>query len=390
MINGLEGIPGSGKSYEAVVYHVLAALQKGRKVITNLPLEVDMFSAIDASYADLLEIRYKPEPIRGTWDAERKEAFELFPDAHLEKPVGVRIFGHVWDFYSEWKDDKGGGPLFVIDECHVPLPRIGTPIEVEQWFKLHRHFNVDVLLMTQRFRGVNEEIAHLMGMLVKVRKADILGRSDSYIRKVHGGYRGAVISTEERKYKPELFPLYRSHTQGNSVQEASATDVKPFIVRFRRYTWAIIILGLALLMATLISSKSKSPFAVSKPAHASKGVVHEQTSVPVVANPAVVPVPPAASPAPASDAIPEPFATKSLHLTGRMSMAGRTIYTFLVSQNGLGVLAVTDADLERSGYRWKPLTDCTGTLYWQDAARAVSCDSPQVSMAMAGSQSVPK
>ncbi len=46
MINGLEGIPGSGKSYEATVYHVLAALQTGRLVITNLPLNVEVFAAI--------------------------------------------------------------------------------------------------------------------------------------------------------------------------------------------------------------------------------------------------------------------------------------------------------------------------------------------------------
>ena len=50
MINGLEGIPGSGKSYEATVYHVLAALQTGRLVITNLPLNVEVFAAIDPAY----------------------------------------------------------------------------------------------------------------------------------------------------------------------------------------------------------------------------------------------------------------------------------------------------------------------------------------------------
>jgi zona occludens toxin len=34
-----------------------------------------------------------------------------------------------------------------------------------------------------------------------------------------------VVSVEERKYKPEFFKLYKSHTQGNSVAEAGAQDV---------------------------------------------------------------------------------------------------------------------------------------------------------------------
>ena len=70
MINGLEGIPGSGKSYEACVFQVLAALKEGRKVITNLPLVVDAYAAIDPSYRALIELRHGPAPVRGTWNAE--------------------------------------------------------------------------------------------------------------------------------------------------------------------------------------------------------------------------------------------------------------------------------------------------------------------------------
>ncbi|EPW3551744.1 zonular occludens toxin domain-containing protein, partial [Pseudomonas aeruginosa] len=38
MINLILGQPGGGKSHEAVVYHVVPALNQGRKVITNLAL----------------------------------------------------------------------------------------------------------------------------------------------------------------------------------------------------------------------------------------------------------------------------------------------------------------------------------------------------------------
>lgn len=38
MIYAIVGRPRSGKSYESVVYHIIPAIQSGRKVITNIPL----------------------------------------------------------------------------------------------------------------------------------------------------------------------------------------------------------------------------------------------------------------------------------------------------------------------------------------------------------------
>ncbi|MHA6613038.1 zonular occludens toxin domain-containing protein [Photobacterium damselae] len=46
MINLIMGRPGGGKSYEAVVYHVLPAIQSGRMVITNLPINLDVVSSV--------------------------------------------------------------------------------------------------------------------------------------------------------------------------------------------------------------------------------------------------------------------------------------------------------------------------------------------------------
>lgn len=240
MINGLEGIPGSGKSYEAVVFHVLATLKTGRKVITNLPLNIEVFAAIDPAFAALIEVRTRPRPVLGTWDANRVDdkgngnAFELYPVPSTVIP-DCTTFAHVWDFYDPWRHEDGRGALFVIDECHNAFPKIGTDKQVVQWFKLHRHFNVDLLLMTQNFRDMDQPISGLIAMLIKVRKADILGKKDSYIRKVHAGYRGAVISTEERKYQPQFFSLYKSHTQGNSVAESAAGDVQPLLVKLNKY-----------------------------------------------------------------------------------------------------------------------------------------------------------
>lgn len=392
MNNGIEGIPGSGKSYEAVVYHVLPALQAGRKVITNLPLNVEAFRAIDPAYPGLIEVRRRCQPIRGTWDANRMDdagdgqAFEVDKDGELRlADVSVPLFGQVWDFYTTWRHpETGHGPLFVIDECHVAFPKIGTDKAVIEWFKLHRHFNVDVLLMTQSFRDVCPSIAMLMGVLVKCRKADILGKKDRYIRKVHGGYRGAIISTEERPYKPQYFHLYKSHTQGKGIAELGASDVSPFLVKFNRFKNVFLIVAVAFAVWAFWPGAEKPKQKPSwrptadhyKAATPTPSPVPQPASVPIPIGSAATPV--VYQPISEDGEMPEPFVYKGLHLTGVMRKSGRDVYTFAVSHNMVYVAAVTSEELEAIGYKFRPLTDCAGALSWKNKTRAVICDAPKV------------
>lgn len=390
MINGLEGIPGSGKSYEAVVYHILESVKKGRKVITNLPLNVQAFGLLDPAFLDLIDVRRLASKPLGTWDAARVDdkgngsAF-LVGDALASSTVDNGIFGGVWDFYSEWKHpDTGNGPLFVIDECHVALPVIGTDPQVVEWFKLHRHYNCDVLLVTQNFRDMNQPIARLIAMLIKVRSADILGTPGEYIRKVHAGYRGAPISTETRKYKPEFFGLYKSHSQGNSVSEASASDVKPFAVKFRRFTRVFVAITIAYCFYAGWKWYSK-PIIQAPVASVSPGA----TAVPVVPGQPTPVVPGAVAPAAvtesqamvplADDARLDPYASKAIHITGFIKLGKRSVYTFVIASGSTRFHQVTSDDLAKIGYVWQPLTDCAGTLRWLKSAKSVTCDAPLIS-----------
>jgi zona occludens toxin len=415
MITGLEGIPGSGTSYEATVFHVLATLKTGRKVITNLPLVIEQFAALDLRYTELLEVRTHVQPVRGTWDATRKTAFELFPDGRLEDPPArTKLFGHVWDYYSEWKDEKGRGPLFVIDECHVMLKRMKTDEHVIEYFKLHRHYNVDVLLMTQRFRDVEEEISGLMGMLIRVRKADILGRKDSYIRKVHGGYpRGAVLSTEERPYQPQFFPLYKSHTQGNSVAELGATDVRPMSVNFNRMKWAWCIACVPICAWAFWPKGDPEKVTQMKAEKAARDQARMQKAHPFLKD--LDPPRPPAAPASGSkapepvqaanvvsagavtgrpekqavavvDGVPEPFAGRGIHMTGVVRMAGKSVWTFAISHNSVFVNTLTGEELAKMGYRFQSLTDCAGVLRYGESVRSLTCDSPKIMVSAMGAK----
>jgi len=394
MIVGIEGIPGSGKSYEAVAYHVLPALKSGRKVITNLPLNLEAFSAIDPEYPDLIEIKNRPSPTIGKWDASNiaaESAFQPFDDGHVE-PVAESVFtfGTVWDYYDDWRDQDGRGPLYVIDECHVSLPKLGTSAAVVEWFKLHRHYNVDVVLLTQSFRDINQPIALLLATLIKCRKADILGKADHYIRKVHAGYRGAVIQTGQRVYKKQYFGLYKSHTQGVSLSEEEARDVSPMIVKFNRVKWAVMGLAVASLIWAFWPKPGTNVFgAKTKPAAAAPvPVVQAPKPVASVVQPVSVPASAASAPElPAS--APEPIkrtgefgvlADKQISVVGMLSSAEAELIVFVVSDGGRRLFDITSDELERAGYRIKLFGYCFGWLEYVDTGvkHSVVCDAPEL------------
>lgn len=389
MINGLEGIPGSGKSYEAVAFHVLPALRAGRKVITNLPLNIDAFAAIDPTWRDLIEVRTRPTPRLGDWNAANiaeQEAFQLWTDREPEPQAeNVFTFGTVWDYHSTWRGAKDQGPLYVVDECHVALPKLGTPDAVVQWFKLHRHYNADVLLMTQSFRDINQPIAQLIATLIKCRKADILGDADKYIRKVHAGYRGAAIQTDQRKYESQYFGLYRSNTQSSGSAEAKVQDVSPMIVKLRRFTWVFWIFALAYAAYVFWPSDdtdiwgrktAPKPMATGKPAEVQPGpapsaLQQVQQDPQGPAQQAAAPAPPLPPPE-----VKDPLFGKLLHMTGDMGKAGKQLIMFVVSGEGRRIFDVTSDDLIQAGYKIERHANCMATVRWSSVVRIVTCDAP--------------
>lgn len=422
MINLLEGVPGSGKSYEAVVYHVLPALQAGRKVITNLPLNMEAWRFLYPDLVPLIELRKACVPVLGKWDAEAANRGESayivgqFDGEVTDKtadgrpcqsaPKNARLFGSVWDFYSTWRGKNNIGPLYIIDECHVSFPKAtrrrpeGTPEEVIQWFKISRHFGADVLLMTQRMGALDEDISGLAEFHVRVRKASFLGRDKSYIRKTFAGLRGGEVSTEERDYLSQYFPLYKSHTQGSTVKESAAQDVDPAHLKWRRwsrYAFLISAIGFVWIGYKIYSGVSKVgkpvPVAASpvKPIFSSaKDMEPQAVQKPAdTASVVAVSVPPA-PPKPSMG--PDPLENRLIHLTGCMEgvhlrdgvRLKERVCTLTVSQNGMQIFQVTNTELEDIGFKFKYLGHCAAHLSWDGVMRSVVCDSPSVGMRVAG------
>lgn len=391
MIGALEGIPGSGKSYEAVVYHVLPALQRGRKVITNLPLDIERFAAIDEKFRELLEVRKFARPARGTWDAHAANRGELAFVLGETTPVeDVEIFGHVWDFWDEWKGEGGIGPLYVIDECHVSFPRAdrtskGTPKDVIQWFKIHRHYGADVLLMTQSFRDIDQSITGLIATLIKVRKADVLGKKDRYIRRVHAGYRGGLVSSDERPYKSQYFGLYQSHTQGGVVVEAAASDVTPFVAKWKRGTAIFWVFALVFLVYAFWPEAKKETPLQAQLKKVPPGMVLTQDDqgraayrAPLLPDGGVPPGEPVLlDPTPPAGPV-EPYKGKTFHLSGWLQFGGKVLYMFDVAAGGQRISTTDSVQLAKAGYVYTHLAECAGLLNWHGEDRPITCDAPRL------------
>ncbi len=230
MIVVIQGTPGSGKSYEATVYHALRSVQRGRRVITNLPLNIDEFIKIDPAYEDLIEIREDNDP---------------------EAPQ----FSIIEHYETHWtgQDPKTGkemGPIFIIDECHRA---VGGHVdkEVADWFATHRHRGVDVVLLTQNHSDIARTITNRVDHLVEVENLKRKGMGRLYMRRVYSdcGFRPRLEGQMSRTYNPQYFGLYNSYTQGGSGLEIGSSDIRPWYREPRLMGVALVLvcsLGVAL------------------------------------------------------------------------------------------------------------------------------------------------
>ena len=213
MINGIAGKPGGGKSYEAVKSHIIPAIKEGRRIVTNLPLQIEHFVAVFGEQVrDLIVIVEYDYHNYGS-----QKPFSRIED---------------WLEHQDWKNEKGQGVLFAIDEAHLSLPcGKGGPdlTKVLEFLSMHRHYGFDVLLITQNFKKIHRDIRDMIQLVYRCIKKSMFGQDDEYIIKVHEGCTTQVVNTDERKYESFVFKFYKSHTKSESqIVEATTRDVTPW------------------------------------------------------------------------------------------------------------------------------------------------------------------
>jgi len=200
-----EGLPGSGKSYDAVLTHILPALRAGRHVYARL---------------------------NGLDDAGRRAKIA----AHLGVPPE-----RVDELLHHVTDDEVGkigelvqkNALIVIDECHefYVASREALPAEKERLFAMHRHEGLDIVLMSQFYKRLHSAVRGRVERKAIFTKLNVAKMKDRY--KVEHWQAVAPDKYEKVdstlcKYDPAIFPLYKSVADGTTnleVYEAGSVPV---------------------------------------------------------------------------------------------------------------------------------------------------------------------
>lgn len=369
MINLIIGRPGGGKSYEAVVYHILPAIRKGRKVVTNLPLNIDHF------------VKVFGDEVRGL--------IKLI-DSELSDYGNVnRPFSQPEHYQDDWKNDDGVGVLVVVDEAHMVLPTGRAPVEVLEFLSLHRHYGIDVTLITQSDRKLHKDVRDMVQLVYRCSKNTALGSDKTYTQKVQDGCRGEVVNTNQRRYKDTYFPFYTSHTASNeAVKEATASDVKPIWKH-----WSFIGSGLMLcfVLFMVLSGAVKNPLASPEPVpemEPAKPAQHQEASTAVVTGSPSLSSPASPEPSVSSPKRSErhPLSDFALYVTGyarQLALTEQSTFDLELSfdriyltayRDNLKRFELTSDDLRRMGYQISKRADCVYSLSYEGFESIVSCN----------------
>jgi len=396
MINILLGAPGGGKSYEAVVYHVLPALKAGRKVITNLPLALDVLEAVDPNYLKLVEIRKETLKSRDTETVIKEDtAINQAIMAQIQSAMGSRTrgsatshnmypFSHADDYGDPWRHpETGAGPLYVIDECHIALPYSGTPLDVEHWYSLHRHESADVLLITQSYSKINKAIRELLQVVYQVRKNTALGSQASYSRKVKDGLKGEVVNTSIRRYEKQYFKYYQSHTKGGG-SELSASDIVPIWKHWTFKGAAVMFAFVIYMFATgRISSPltPKTPPAYIAPTDSKENQTQNRAQLPPTLQQGTQPPNTYTKSEPDTEIHQHPFDGLGVHILASVHSKKKGFhYLLALSQNGQVVQRFSQKGLINAGYTFKSISNCSALVTYEDQySDFIRCDLPQTS-----------
>ena len=196
MIELYEGVPGSGKSYHAICEKFLPWVKQGRR----------LYIAVDGIYLDRLalftaiELSVLEQQIT-IWK-DSVEVLQAFP--HVEPGSAVIIDEAQTVFRSMQKVEPG----------------------LLRWLETHRHYGVDILLMSQDFRQMSQGVTRLIEATVKFRKLAFVGLSKKYQGKVRGNPEdNEVIRAFVGTYSPAVYAYYSSYASAAIREEKRSHTV---------------------------------------------------------------------------------------------------------------------------------------------------------------------
>jgi zona occludens toxin len=184
-----EGVPGSGKTYDAIV-KIIANLKKKRKVYTNIDgLDdpkcremIKCLTGLDDFDIDVYLISLTREQTFNFWD-------------HVEKGSLV-VIDEMQKYFNSRDWQKEGNRLCA------------------DWCSTHRHEGFDAVFLSQRIEKVDTQIRTLTEWTYRYKKVNFLGKliSKSYVCFAYSGDETDHPLTKiVRQYNSKIFPCYKSY-----------------------------------------------------------------------------------------------------------------------------------------------------------------------------------
>lgn len=183
------GPPGSGKSYHVVKEVIIPSLKEGRKILTNLPVRLDVMET------KIPELKF----------VEKMNFLEMIDEDKIR------------NIHEIVADPKGvyAGCLIVIDEAHNYWPT-DEPIknkDFKKWYTEQRHYFQDVVLLTQDFDNVHKFMRSITEKRFEYSKNADKGFENGYNEDYYIGKSKKRPVRTMHSYDKFYFQFYFSHSQ---------------------------------------------------------------------------------------------------------------------------------------------------------------------------------
>ena len=230
-----EGLPGSGKSYEALISHIIPSIQKGRKVFARIN---------GLNYEKIAELT-------GREEAEVKALL-----VHITEE-------QVHDIHEHVENDS----MVIIDELQNfwPTGRGKLSDGITQFVTEHRHRGLDIVAMGQSIADVHNLWRRRTQRKIQFLKLDMVGADNRYkwtafqgSLNAKGDVQFTKIKSGTRKYEKKYFGSYASH-QANTDNTDNYSDDRLNIFKTKSFTVALPAFGAIVIFAFYYLNSFFSP-----------------------------------------------------------------------------------------------------------------------------------
>lgn len=237
-IEAYTGMPGDGKTYEAVKSVILPALKRGQRVVTNIR---GLNAEVIGNHLGVPAARIKA----------------LIKEFHIDDALGTG--GVKPEFFpTEGGNDDGileWGAYNVIDEAHF-IFGTGSKFDIrgKYFLRQHRHENVDdqstqIVLITQSIDDLTSSVKNVVRATTRCIKKTMYGRHKSYyVRSFNGATEtpSKLLNENSHKYEEPYISMYQ--TQRGKVGNEKGVDNRASIWKRKKLWFGVVLLLLATLL----------------------------------------------------------------------------------------------------------------------------------------------